>query len=88
MLGIATDFEDIIKSQVILVVSLPAQDVGLVVDSVSDIIFAQGDDLRPVPVGSADQSGSAVSALVKNDDRLIGILDLAEMFPAQSGALS
>ena len=86
MLGISPDFGDAQTSQVILVVSLLAQDVGLVVDSVSDIIFAQGDDLRPVPAGNAQQANGAVSALVKNEERLIGILNLGALFPGEAGS--
>lgn len=68
--------------QVVLVVSLRRQDVGLLVNSVSDIIFAQGEDIRPVPGGKPGQSsGGQVSFLVKNESRLIAILDPAALFP-------
>ncbi|MDO8359949.1 MAG: chemotaxis protein CheW [Devosia sp.] len=70
--------------QVVLVVSLKQQDVGLLVDTVSDIIFAQGEDLRLVPPSSS-HGGGMVSGLVKNDDRLIAILDLTALFPHVSG---
>lgn len=70
--------------QVVLVVSLKTQDVGLLVDTVSDIIFAQGEELRPAPK-TADRSGQdAVLGLVKNEDRLIAILDLKALFPAEA----
>jgi purine-binding chemotaxis protein CheW len=72
--------------QVVLVVSLRHQDIGLVVDTVSDIIFAQTEDLRPVPASKGGRSGGPVSNLVKNEDRLIAILDLGALFPAESGA--
>lgn len=71
--------------QVVLVVSLKTQDVGLLVDTVSDIIFAQGEDLRPAPKAS-DRSGSGpVLGLVRNEDRLIAILDLKALFPGETG---
>jgi purine-binding chemotaxis protein CheW len=70
--------------QVVLVVSLRHVDVGLLVNTVSDIIFAQGDDLRPLPgVKSKQASGGQVAFLVKNEDRLIAILDLAALFPSE-----
>lgn len=70
--------------QVVLVVSLRDQDVGLLVNAVSDIIFAQGDDIRPLP-GARNQSssGGKVSFLIKSEDRLVAILDLAALFPDQ-----
>lgn len=69
------------QPQVVLVVSLSKFDVGLLVDSVSDIIFADGDDLRRVPKSERGGSGQ-VSALVRNEDRLIAILDLGALFPS------
>jgi purine-binding chemotaxis protein CheW len=69
------------QPQVVLVVSLEKLDVGLVVDSVSDIIFADGEDLRRVPASERGGSGQ-VSALVRNEDRLIAILDLGALFPS------
>lgn len=71
--------------QVVLVVSLKRQDVGLLVNSVSDIIFAQPDDIRPVPGAKpGERSGGQVAFLVKNESRLIGILDLAALFPGET----
>lgn len=72
------------SGQVVLVVSLRHLDVGLLVNTVSDIIFAQGDDLRPLPGAKSRQaSGGQVAYLVKNEDRLIAILDLAALFPSE-----
>ena len=70
------------SGQVVLVVSLDHQDVGLLVDTVSDIIFAQPEDLRPVPASGGDRANSIVSGMFKNEDRLISILNLSAMFPA------
>lgn len=70
-------------SQVVLVVSLKSQDVGLLVDTVSDIIFAQGEELRPAPKSSDRADTGSVLGLVKNEDRLIAILDLKALFPAE-----
>lgn len=69
--------------QVVLVVSLKQQDVGLLVDTVSDIIFAQSEDLRPVPRSSSGQDNSMVTSMVKNEDRLIAILNLGALFPSE-----
>ena len=74
------------NDQVVLVVSLKTQDVGLLVDAVSDIIFAQGDDLRPVPGSNGNGQDTAVLGLVRNEDRLIAILNLAALFPGETEA--
>ena len=74
------------SGQVVLVVSLDRQDAGLLVDTVSDIIFAQPEDLRPVPASGGDRSTAMVSGMFKNEDRLIGILNLNAMFPGHFAA--
>ncbi len=86
MLGGGGRFDDSNTGQVVLVVSLRSQDVGLLVDTVSDIIFAQGEDLRRVPASGADRGSAMVSGLVKNEDRLIAILNLSALFPSESNA--
>jgi purine-binding chemotaxis protein CheW len=69
------------NSKVILVVSLGNCDVGVIADTVSDIIFAKPDDLRPPPNGNG-RGDSAVSKLVKSGDQLIAVLDLDVLFPS------
>ena len=68
-------------SKVILVVSLGNRDVGVIADTVSDMIFAKPDDLRPPPNGQG-RGDSTVSKLVKAGDQLIAILDLDVLFPS------
>lgn len=80
MLG-ASSYGDEKAGQVVLVVSLKSQDVGLLVDTVSDIIFAQGEDLRPAPKANGRGDSGSVLGIVKSSDRLIAILDVKSLFP-------
>jgi purine-binding chemotaxis protein CheW len=68
-------------SKVILVVSLGSRDVGIIADTVSDIIFAKPDDLRASPNGQR-KGEISVSKLVKSGDHLIAVLDLDVLFPS------
>ena len=79
MLGAHSDRDE--TSKVILVVSLGNRDVGVIADTVSDIIFAKPDDLRPPPNGQG-RGDSTVSKLVKSGDQLIAVLDLDVLFPS------
>lgn len=72
--------------RVVLVVSLKNQDVGLLVDSVSDIVFVQPEDLRPLPGRVVAQSDGIVSFMVKIEQRLISMLNLSALFPAEANA--
>ena len=79
MVGAPSADED--ASKVILVVSLGRRDVGVIADTVSDIIFAKPEDLRVPPNGNG-QEDSTVSKLVKTGDQLIAVLDLDVLFPS------
>jgi len=80
----AGGFDDGHAGKVVLVVSLPQAEVGIIVDSVSDIIFAREDDMRPAPSQGHGRNDGSVAGLVKNEDRLIAILSLPGLFPAYS----
>ena len=67
--------------KVILVASLGNRDVGIIADTVSDIIFAKPYDLRPPP-NEQIRGESTVSKLVKSGDQLIAVLDLDVLFPS------
>ena len=79
MLGAPSGQDD--ASKVILVVSLSGRDVGVIADTVSDIIFAGPDDLRPPP-GGLGRERSPVAKLVNSQDQLIAVLDLDVLFPS------
>ncbi|MDP2779330.1 chemotaxis protein CheW [Devosia sp.] len=72
------------RGHVVLVVSLGATNVGILVDSVSDIIFAKDDEFRDAPGHGGDPASAKVSRLVRQEDRLIAILNLQALFPYAS----
>ena len=71
---------------VVLVVSMGETNVGILVDSVSDIIFAEEADFRMPPIAGRDRETAKVSGLVRQDDRLIAILNLKALFPAPASS--
>ena len=72
---------DAAPGHVVLVVSLGETTVGILVDSVSDIIFAKDDEFRDAPNSGGDPASAKVSRLVRQEDRLIAILNLPALFP-------
>lgn len=65
--------------QVIVVVSLGDRDVGLLVDAVSDIIFADDSQLLAPPETTVS-TGQHVSSLINQDEGLVAVLDVAALF--------
>lgn len=67
---------------VIIVVAVGDQTVGLLVDAVSDILSIAEEDMQPPPELRADADRSFVSALTIDDDgRMIRVLDLNAVLP-------
>jgi purine-binding chemotaxis protein CheW len=71
---------------VVIVVCIGDQLVGLLVDSVCDILNVNEDGLQPTPEVACDALQSFVSALINVDDRLVGLLALDHLLPALAQA--
>ena len=63
-----------LDNQVVLVVAIDGRDVGLAVDSVSDIVDAEDGDFAEPPV-----VGGKIATIVRQNDQLISILDLTTL---------
>jgi len=67
---------------VIIVVCVGEQLVGLLVDSVCDILTVADGGLQPTPAVACDTLATFVTGLVTLDDRMIGLLALEHLLPA------
>lgn len=72
------------ERNVIIVVAVEDQVVGLMVDAVSDILAIPETDLQPPPDLPADDQRRFVCALTILDNRMIRVLDLAQVLPTRS----
>jgi purine-binding chemotaxis protein CheW len=77
----ATDPED---RNVIIVVDVESRTMGLRVDAVSDILTLSQEQLHPPPDLATSQGARFVKALTILDDRMVRILDLAQVLPSNS----
>ena len=71
---------DPLPGHVVMVVSMDATNIGILVDSVSDIIFAEPENFRDAPGAGIDEQGAKTSGLVQQDERLIAVLNLNALF--------
>ena len=62
-------------NQVVLVVAIGDKDVGLAVDSISDIVDAADGDFADPP-----RQGGKIAAMVRRSENLLSILDLDRLF--------
>ena len=68
---------------VIIVVQVNDQTVGLLVDAVSDILALDKADMQPPPEMNTSSDGGFIEALTIVDERMIRILDLRALLPAE-----
>ncbi len=63
----------------IIVIQLGAQTVGLIVDSVSDIVALPADALQPPPSTGQDDVVQFLQGLAALSDRMVMVLDLSRL---------
>ena len=64
---------------VVIILNIGRQVVGMVVDSVSDVIALGSDQLRPVPEFSAAINNDHVLAIGALEDRMLVLLDIEKL---------
>lgn len=73
------------ERNVIIVVQMGTQAIGLLVDAVSDIISIPKSELQAPPDIVVDSSNTFVSALTVVEGRMLRIVDLDVVYPTREG---
>lgn len=68
------------SANVVIVVEIGSESVGLLVDTVSDILALESSSLQPVPATAADEEHTFLSALATHEDRMVALLDVNKLF--------
>jgi purine-binding chemotaxis protein CheW len=73
---------DATARQVIIVVQVGAQIIGLLVDAVSDILTQSTESIQPTPEVATDVVRSFVRGVLAIDGRMIGLIELDSLMSA------
>ncbi len=68
------------EEHVVIIITLGNRLIGLLVDAVSDILTLELGEILPVPEMDAGISQRFLSGLVTQDDRMVALLKLEELF--------
>jgi purine-binding chemotaxis protein CheW len=68
------------ENHVVVIVNLPSGSVGLLVDTVSDILDVDPADVCAVPHGARDDHDGAITGLVPRGDKMLALVDVAALF--------
>jgi purine-binding chemotaxis protein CheW len=66
--------------KVIIVVNLDGQDIGILVDSVSDIIYEEKDDIKHSSSTEVSIKGEFINGIVISNDKVIVLLAVEKLF--------
>ena len=72
--------------QVIIVVQVGAQIIGLLVDAVSDILTLTTENIQPTPDVASDFVKSFVRGILAIDGRMIGVIELDGVMSTETEA--
>lgn len=75
------EVEDASERNVIIVVQITGQTIGLVVDAVSDILAIAESEMRPQPEVTSTTRETFIRALTIVDDQMLRVLDLSAVLP-------
>jgi len=67
-------------THVIIIATIGDRVVGILADTVSDILTIRRDDIRPVPMMDRDVDAEFLSGLVSVQDRMVALLTLERLF--------
>lgn len=76
-LGLAPVSKD--KDNRNIIVNSEDEHIGLLVDSISDVVLARKDDIEPAPSNIGGVKGKYFRGVLKTENKLIGILDIDEV---------
>jgi len=62
-----------------IIVNSEEEHIGLLIDSISDVVVAKKDDIEPAPSNIGSIKGKYFQGVVKTEKQLIGILDIDEV---------
>ena len=76
-LGLAPVNQD--KDNRNIIVNSDDEHIGLLIDSISDVVIAKEEDIEPAPSNIGGVKGKFFQGVLKTEKQLIGILDIDEV---------
>lgn len=67
---------------VVIILAVGERNIGILVDTVSDILDASAEQIKPPPDTGGDIQKQCVSGLISNNDRMVVVLDVSKLFDA------
>lgn len=66
---------------VVIILALADRNIGILVDTVSDILDVLPEQIKPAPDSGEDKKGDYISGLISLDGRMVVLLEVEKLFP-------
>jgi len=65
---------------VVIILAVGERNIGVLVDTVSDILDVAGDQIKPAPTSDAEIDAAYIRGLISLEDRMVVLLDIEHLF--------
>ncbi len=74
---------DATAKHVVIILAIGERNIGILVDTVSDILDASYDQIKPAPENDTQIDADYISGLISLNDRMVVLLDVEHLFEIQ-----
>jgi len=74
---------DATAKHVVIILAIGERNIGILVDTVSDILDASYDQIKPAPQSDTQIDADYISGLISLNDRMVVLLDVEHLFEMQ-----
>ncbi len=67
---------------VVIILAMASRNIGILVDTVSDILNANSEQIKPAPETEMQDKADYISGLISLDNRMVVLLDVEHLFEA------
>jgi purine-binding chemotaxis protein CheW len=68
---------------VVIILAVGQRNIGILVDTVSDILDVSSDQIKPAPTSDTQAAAEFISGLISLEKRMVVVLNVAHLFDAQ-----
>lgn len=68
---------------VVIILAVAERNIGILVDTVSDILDAGADQIKPAPTADTQVDANFISGLISLEDRMVVLLNVNHLFDTQ-----
>lgn len=74
---------EVTPKHVVIILAVGERNIGILVDTVSDILDASADQIKPAPTADAQIDAAFISGLISLENRMVVLLNVDHLFDIQ-----